>query len=114
RNAGEHARRVTVTGRFGAKRVKLGTVVIAPKGFAKLTHTLRVAKPKLWSTDSPYLYDASLEAASGKTTLQRFHRKVGVRSIKVTADGRLLLNGRALNLRGVGIQEDSRAHGFAI
>ena len=34
--------------------------------------------------------------------------------MKVGADGRLLINGRPLDLRGVGLQEDSRTRGFAI
>ncbi len=113
RNAGRRSRRVAVTGRFGAQRVKLGTVALGPKSSVTLTRKLRVAKPRLWSPERPYLYDASLRASSGTRTLQTFTRKVGVRSIKVSG-GRLVLNGRALNVRGVGIQEDSRTRGFAI
>ena len=37
-----------------------------------------------------------------------------MRSIRVTSDGHLVLNGRPLNVRGVGLQEDSRLKGFAI
>ena len=36
-----------------------------------------------------------------------------MRSIKIS-DGRLVLNGRPLDIRGVGLQEDSRTRGFAI
>jgi beta-glucuronidase len=113
RNAGTRSRTVSVIGRFGAQRVRLGRVALRPKSTVSLTRTLRVARPKLWSPDRPYLYDASLRAVSGSRTLQTFTRKVGVRSIKVS-EGRLLLNGRPLNVRGVGVQEDSRTRGFAI
>ncbi len=37
-----------------------------------------------------------------------------MRSVRVSADGRLLINGRPLDVRGVGLQEDSRDRGFAI
>ena len=39
--------------------------------------------------------------------------KSGIRSIKVSG-GRLLLNGQFLNVRGVGLHEDSKEAGFAI
>ncbi len=114
RNAGQKGRRVTVFGRFGARVVKLGTAALGSKGSATFTKSLRVGIPRLWSPDRPYLYDASLKAVSGKETLQTFTRSVGVRSIRVTSDGHLVLNGRPLNVRGVGLQEDSRLKGFAI
>jgi len=114
RNAGAKGRRVTVFGRFGAKTVRLGTVALGSKGSATLTASLRVPHPRLWSPASPYLYDASLKAVSGSQTLQTFTRAVGVRSIHVTSDGRLVLNGRPLDVRGIGLQEDSPDRGFAI
>jgi len=114
RNAGARGRRVTVFGRFGAKIVRVGTATLGSKGSATLTASLVVPHPKLWSPWSPYLYNASLKAVSGTSVLQTFTRYVGVRSIRVTADGRLVLNGRPLNVRGVGLQEDSPDKGFAI
>lgn len=117
RNDGTRTRLVTVGGRFGARRVKLGTQVVGAKKFATFRGTVRVPRPRLWSPERPYLYDAQLlvTARKGKRQqkLQSYGLRLGVRSIKVS-EGRLLLNGRALNVRGVGIQEDSRARGFAI
>ncbi len=113
RNAGVSSRTVTVMGRFGSRSVRVGRVSLGPKSSATLTKSIRVVKPRLWSPDRPYLYDATLRALSGKRTLQTFRRSIGVRSIKVS-DGRLVLNGRQLDIRGVGLQEDSRTRGFAI
>ena len=117
RNDGLKTRLVTLGGRFGAKTVKLGTQAVGAKKFATFTASLRVAQPKLWSPARPYLYNASLLASAkrGKRLqkLQGYTLRVGVRSIKVS-EGRLLLNGDPLNVRGVGLQEDSRAKGFAI
>lgn len=113
RNAGTRSRTVSVIGRLGARTVRIGRVALGPKSSATLTRSLRVARPRLWSPERPSLYDASLRAVSGERTLQSFTRWVGIRSIKVSG-GRLLLNGRALNVRGVGLQEDSRTRGFAI
>ena len=113
RNAGLRSRTVTVVGRFGARSVRLGRIALGPKSSATFTRSIKVARPRLWSPDRPYLYDATLSALSGKRTLQTFRRSVGVRSVKIS-DGRLVLNGRPLNIRGVGLQEDSRTRGFAI
>lgn len=114
RNAGLKARRVTVTGRFGARKLKLGTLAVGPKGTATLTKVVRIAQPRLWQPDRPYLYDASLLVTSKGRKLQAFTRRVGVRGVRVGGDGRLLINGRAVDVRGVGLQEDSRDRGFAI
>ncbi|MSW96051.1 MAG: hypothetical protein F2796_04545, partial [Actinobacteria bacterium] len=113
RNHGDRARAVSVIGRWGARRLRIGAVTVPARAAVALTHTLRVAHPRLWSPAEPRLYDASLTAAGAGGVLQRFTRRVGVRSVKVVG-GRLLLNGRRVNLRGVGLQEDSRTRGFAI
>ena len=49
--------------------------------------------------------------ATGKVAGYTLHS--GIRSIKVS-NGRLVLNGQFLNLRGVGLHEESKAAGFAI
>ncbi|MCW3049352.1 MAG: hypothetical protein JWO74_3636 [Solirubrobacterales bacterium] len=113
RNYGDQARRVSVTARFGAKTISLGTATLGPKRFATLTKTLKVAHPKLWSPTSPYLYNAPLAVSSGGQVLQSYTLKTGIRSIKVV-NGKLFLNGQPLNFRGVALHEDSKQFGFAI
>jgi len=113
-NLGAKTQSVTVAGRFGPKRLTIGTVTLRPGASATLTKTLSVAKPKLWSPAHPNLYDASLVAAVGARTVQRYTRHVGVRSVQVDSAGRLTLNGQRLDLRGVGIHEDAPGRGFAI
>jgi len=113
RNYGGSARRVAVRGRFGSRRVNLGTKTVAPRRFATYARSVRIRKPRLWSPDRPSLYNAPLTASSGGRTLQRYTLKTGIRSIKVVG-GHLFLNGRPLNFRGVALQEDNRVKGFAI
>jgi beta-glucuronidase len=113
RNYGTRGRRVTVRARFGARRVNLGTRSIGPRRFATFTRTVRIGRPRLWSPERPFLYNAPLTASSGGRTLQRYRLRTGVRSIKVVG-GRLMLNGRPLNFRGVFVHEDDRQRGFAI
>ena len=113
-NLGSATRTVTVAGRFGPTRLTVGKATLSPGASATLTKKLTIAKPKLWSPARPYLYDASLVAAVGARTVQRYTRHVGVRSIKVDSTGRLTLNGQRLDLRGVGMHEEAPGRGFAI
>ena len=103
-----------VTGRFGAQRFTLGTVSLGPGGVTSRETFLRVRKPRLWTPSTPNLYPVSLSASAGGRKLAGFKLKSGVRSIKISPDGLLLLNGRRVNLRGVGLHEDSKERGFAI
>ena len=77
------------------------------------TGRVRIAKPRLWSPKSPYLYPVKITVSSGGRTVGTYSLKSGVRSVKVSR-GRLFLNGRPVNLRGVGVHEDSRTQGFAV
>jgi hypothetical protein len=108
RNAGTKARPVHVTARFGGRPVDLGTRTLRGGATGEFNGSLRVPHPKLWSPDSPTLYPVTLTAGAARYSL-----KTGIRSIRVSG-GRLLLNGRKLNFRGVGLHEDSKQFGFAI
>jgi beta-glucuronidase len=120
RNVTPETRRVTVRGRFGTRSLKFGTLVIPPRGVKSATTTFKLRRPRLWSPTAPNLYTASFEAhvarAKGKRgrRLAAYDLHSGVRSVRVSSDGRLVLNGQLMNFRGVGFHEDSKAQGFAI
>jgi beta-glucuronidase len=75
--------------------------------------TIRIARPRLWAPGSPNLYDVDLRARVGDRLAQRYSLRSGIRSVKVSG-GKLLLNGRELDFRGVGLHEDDGQRGFAI
>ncbi|HEX8104953.1 MAG TPA: glycoside hydrolase family 2 TIM barrel-domain containing protein [Solirubrobacteraceae bacterium] len=106
--------RTAVSARFGGKTVRLGTVAMGAGGVREVRGSVRVARPKLWSPATPNLYPVTVTAAGAGRALATYKLHTGIRSIKVSRDGRLLLNGRAVNLRGVGLHEDSREQGFAV
>ncbi len=113
RNAGGASVRARVTGRFGDRSFSLGTVSLGPGAITRRTATVRVARPRVWSPATPNLYSVSLRAEGGGRKLAGYRLKTGIRSVKVV-NGRLMLNGKPVNLRGVGLHEDSREKGFAI
>jgi hypothetical protein len=61
--------------------------------------TLRVDGPKAWSTDAPNLYRLDLELTGSDGPLDRWSDTFGFRTIEAR-DGRILLNGKPLYLRG--------------
>ncbi len=62
--------------------------------------TLMLPNPRRWTPDAPYLYTARLTLSQGDRTVDERSIRFGLRTI-ATADGRLLLNGQPLYLRGV-------------
>jgi beta-glucuronidase len=113
RNVASSGKRIAISGRFGTRRVSLGAKNVGPGGIAAFADTLRIAKPKLWSPQSPNLYPVHFTVTADGRKVSGYDLHSGIRSIKVS-NGRLFLNGQALNFRGVGLHEDSKADGFAI
>jgi beta-glucuronidase len=108
RNASSIARPIHVTATFGGKPVGLGMKTVRGGATREFTGSLKVPHPDLWAPDHPTLYPVTLKAGAA-----RYFLRTGIRSIRVSG-GHLLLNGRRLNFRGVGLHEDSKQYGFAI
>jgi beta-glucuronidase len=113
RNVSGSARRATLSGIFGNRRVQLGSKRLRPDQSGSFRGSLRVPDPHLWSPRDPYLYPAAVEARVGGRLVGRWSVHTGVRSVDVSG-GRLRLNGRPVQLRGVGLHEDTAAQGFAV
>ncbi|MDP8967505.1 MAG: hypothetical protein M3N04_02785, partial [Actinomycetota bacterium] len=91
----------------------LGSRRVAARSFASFQTRLRVSQPRLWSPSRPYLYRARFIVRDGGRRVLGYKLHSGIRSITL-ADGRLMLNGRPVSLRGVGLHEDDPVKGFAI
>jgi len=113
RNYGDRTTSVRVTGSFGGRPMNLGARRVGGKDFKRFQARIRVSDPRLWSPASPYLYGARFTVRAGDQRVLGYRLKSGIRSIDVSG-GKLTLNGRALNLRGVGVHEDDPVAGFAI
>jgi beta-glucuronidase len=103
---------VSVSGVFAGKRRNLGSGTVTGRG-REFSGSLRLRRPHLWSPKDPYLYPAALEVRSGGRVVSRWTVHSGVRSIRARGS-RLYLNFRRVDLRGVGIHEDTQAQGFAV
>lgn len=74
---------------------------------------LEVPQPCLWSPDSPFLYDLTIDLLDGQQTLDSYTLPVGIRTIEV-AGAKLLLNSQPIYLRGFGRHEDFPISGRGI
>lgn len=115
RNVTGQRQAVRLTGRFGAARLDFGSATIPPHATWTARAQARVSHPRLWSPDDPALYRPTLTLSdSNGHPLGGYVTLSGIRSIKVTSGGRLELNGRLLDLRGVNLHEQSIARGAAL
>jgi beta-glucuronidase len=106
---------VHLRGSYGSAFLDFGAQTIPAHSTLTASATARVVHPRLWAPDSPNLYRATLtlSGAHGRR-LGGYVTWSGIRSIAVTPDGLLTLNGRRLNLRGVGLHEADLQLGAAL
>src|SRR3954453_16518308 len=114
RNVSGRPRRVRVRANFGGLRVDLGRVTVRPGSRRTLTRRIPVFSPHLWTPATPFLYPVSFSATTGSGVAARYAVHTGLRSVRVRADGRLLLNGLPVNLRGVAVHDDIPGRGAAL
>lgn len=106
---------VALSGTYGSLRFSLGRRRLAPGATWNAQALERLAHPRLWSPGRPYLYRATFTLSDAKgRRLGGYVSYSGVRSIAVTPGGRLTLNGRLLNLRGVNLHEQDLTEGAAL
>ena len=76
------------------------------RGYRKFNRMeMKVDHPRLWSVDHPNLYTLRLQLQNADGTIvEQTTQQVGFRTIEI-ADGRLLINGRAIKIRGVNRHE---------
>lgn len=78
-------------------------------------HTqLNIANPQLWSPETPYLYDVKLSLVADGKTLDVQHQKLGVRTVKFSAEGGFQLNGVTRKIKGVCLHHDLGPLGAAV
>jgi glycosyl hydrolase family 2 len=115
RNVTSAQQTVTLKGSYGSARLAFGTATIAPGRTWTPTATATIAHPRLWAPGSPTLYRNRLVLSDAKRRyLGGYTLLSGIRTIAVTAGGRITLNGRVLDLRGVNIHEQSILTGAAL
>jgi beta-glucuronidase len=114
RNVTGATQTVRLRGSYGGQRVDFGRATLPPHATWAAHALVLVLHPRLWTPASPTLYKATLTLADARgRPLGGYLDYSGIRTITV-AHGRLELNGRLLNLRGVDLQEQNLSTGSAL
>ena len=106
---------VQLTAPSGARTVQdVGLQRLDPGTQVRVRFSLPVqGRPELWTPQTPQRYEVAVRTRIGGNDAQIDRLAIGLRSIEVRK-GALLLNGRAVQLRGASIQEDVRGRGPAL
>ncbi|MBB3222709.1 glycoside hydrolase family 2 TIM barrel-domain containing protein [Pseudoduganella umbonata] len=90
-----------------------GEAALARSGEQGNAGTIRVAKPSLWTAETPSLYRLRVTVSAGGKPVHVIEERVGLREVSI-ANGVLLLNGRPIKMRGVNHHDLEPRHGRAI
>ena len=89
----------------GGTLMKNGTALIAPGEESTLPMKAHISNPAKWSAETPNLYTAVLKLTDSEgNTLEYLSTRVGFRKVEVR-DGHLLVNGKAIYIKGVNRHE---------
>lgn len=114
RNHDKKRVRVQARGSFGSQALRFPKVLLRGESELTVSRTITVENPLLWTIEDPNLYPVSIGASIGRSTVSGFRMRTGIRSLKVTNAGRMLLNNHPVQLRGTSVHEFTIAEGAAL
>ena len=85
-------------------------VSVGAWGTRSITHTFTIAKPSLWSIETPHLYTARVTAGDSDAMDVTF----GIRTIRFDAATGFFLNGKPLKIKGMCNHQDHAGVGAAL
>jgi beta-galactosidase len=83
-------------------------------GFAQFSFVLKVAEPKLWSVETPYLYELVTIIRQDGKVVDRYETPFGIRTLRWDANEGFFLNGKRVELKGVCDHQDHAGVGVAV
>ncbi|MEP6675783.1 MAG: beta-galactosidase GalA [Ferruginibacter sp.] len=75
---------------------------------------IMITDPKLWSIEDPYLYHVITLLKQGNKIIDKLNTRLGVRTIVMNNTDGLLLNGKAVKIKGVCCHQDHAGVGSAL
>lgn len=76
--------------------------------------TVKIARPKLWSPNTPYIYTIHSKLLLDGKVVDDTLTPLGIRTIAFDANNGFSLNGECMKLKGVCLHQDSGIHGGAV
>ena len=87
---------------------------LLPRDSRTLCETLTVSNPRLWSVDTPYIYNMCTEVLQGGRVVDSYQTPFGIRHIAFDPDRGFFLNGQHVQLKGVNMHQDHPGVGSGI
>ena len=91
----------------------IGRIQVAPQSSERLNAGLELDAVRLWSPESPSLYQAQFRIVQQGKTVDIHDQTFGIRTIAVDSQNGLLLNGNPVKLRGACLHHDNGLIGAA-
>jgi len=79
----------------------------------EITQTIQVSAPKLWTPETPHLYQAQIQVVKDKKVLDGTKTNFGIRSLKFTSEHGFQLNGKTVKINGGCVHHDNGCLGAA-
>jgi beta-glucuronidase len=114
RNLTSKRQKVSLRASVGSARAHFPSIVLGPHAVGQVATKVGIRHPRLWEPGSPQLYQVSAAALVGGREAAGWSAQIGIRSIRVTKTGRVLLNGLPVMLRGASFHEEDVTVGAAL
>ena len=113
KNEGKAPRTFRVKTTIGAVKTESSTVTLQPGCSETVTQEIALAQPKLWSIDTPNLYEAKVEIIENGKAIDSKSEAFGVRTIEYDAQQGLRINGVPTLINGGDAHHDNGILGAA-
>ena len=100
---------------FGKKKVAeitSSTSQINKNSDQSISQVIKLSQAKLWSPQRPNLYTLRTSLMVGSKTLETYSQKIGLKHVKINADG-CYINGKKMYLRGTNRHQEYPYVGYA-
>jgi beta-galactosidase len=87
---------------------------LEPGHSQRLMTKIIVMHPALWSPDTPFLYTLMTQLQTDKGVIDCKETRIGIRSLKITADKGLQLNGERISVTGTNRHQEYPYIGYAL
>ena len=114
RNMTSKKQKVRVRADVGSLHARFPSITLAPYATASVSSKVGISHPRLWEPGAPNLYQVGAVAYVGKRQAAGWSAQIGIRSIRVNKQGRVLLNGLPVKLRGASFHEEDVTVGAAL
>lgn len=89
-------------------------IELEPGQSQRLMTKIIVMQPSLWSPDKPFLYTLVTELRSDNGVIDRRETRTGIRSVRITPDKGLVLNGEPVQVTGTNRHQEYPYIGYAL